>query len=493
MMVPVLEAALFFLAFFMVWYELSVTLIRFTAIDGILDDLLKFAYLAGIVTMALQLSSDDLLNKNIGGFMTGMIICLLCCTLLHIIYYFNIEHCQLYAQRRIVLYCSCICVLLFVSILGVLKLSLFTVFAVSVLILWISSNSFRVILTPNDEMLELPEEVFEHIVERWGVFVMIATGESILAMVATTNDIHEDMSYQHYIAILCAFGITYLVSHYYLESSKINSMHFHALMYPGSPGSVMWTLLHGVLAYLLMLVGAGWKLILHSLTLEVCWEDAERFGGIECTCNTKAYYGDADYCNPLDEAVMKFPCENYDKCYGAVGGSKRCDDEAVCCKNYYVNGECKDYDGSGWIEFSVLLGSSLCLSLIAMYLLRTSHPKFIFSWKSIVCRFPIILVLPIGAYWTSQLELQSFYYSVWCLIVMTISYFVDHLFIDIYQTDINPDLRKFYQPQITPEMREKILHEHLMEAKRKSLEFGRSHSLSRSREHSKSHGHGGHH
>merc|ERR1711971_1287721 len=32
MMVLVLEAALFFLAFFMVWYELSVTLIRFTAI-----------------------------------------------------------------------------------------------------------------------------------------------------------------------------------------------------------------------------------------------------------------------------------------------------------------------------------------------------------------------------------------------------------------------------------------------------------------------------
>merc|ERR1719361_1706491 len=206
MLVLVLEAALFFLAFFMVWYELSVTLIRFTAIDGILDDLLKFAYLAGIVTMALQLSSDDLLNKNIGGFMTGMIICLLCCTLLHIIYYFNIEHCQLYAQRRIVMYCSCICVLLFVSILGVLKLSLFTVFAVSVLILWISSNSFRVILTPNDEMLELPEEVFEHIVERWGLFVMIATGESILAMVATTDG-YDSIAYQHYISILCAFGI----------------------------------------------------------------------------------------------------------------------------------------------------------------------------------------------------------------------------------------------------------------------------------------------
>ena len=153
-------------------------------------------------------------------------------------------------------------------------------------------------------------------------------------------------------------------------------------------------------------------------------------------------------------------------------------------------GDSKDYDGSGWIEFSVLLGSSLTLSLIAMYLLRTSHPKFIFSWKSIACRFPIILVLPIGAYWTSQFEIQSFYYSVWCLIVMTISYFVDHLFIDIYQTDINPDLRTFYNSQITPEMREEILHQHLMEAKRKSLEFGRSHSISRSNTgHSKSHGH----
>ena len=174
--------------------------------------------------MSLQLSGDFFLSEHIEGLITGMIICLLCCTLLHIIYYFNVEHCQLYAQRRIMLYCFCIAVLLFVSILGVLKLSLFTVFAVSSLILWISSNSFRVILTPNDEMLELPEEVFEHIVERWGLFVMIATGESILAMIATTQSIDEDISYQHYISILCAFGITYLVSHYYLESSKINSL-----------------------------------------------------------------------------------------------------------------------------------------------------------------------------------------------------------------------------------------------------------------------------
>ena len=73
---------------------------------------------------------------------------------------------------------------------------------------------------------------------------------------------------------------------------------------------------------------------------------------------------------------------------------------------------------------------------------------------------------------------------------MTISYFVDHLFIDIYQSDINPDLRRFYNTQITPEMREEILHNHLAEAKRKSLEFGRSHSISRSNTaHSKSHGH----
>ena len=172
--------------------------------------------------MSLQLSSADLLSANIGGFITGMIICLMCCTVLHIIYYFNVEHCQLYAQRRIMLYCISITILLFVNILDVLKLSLFMVFFVSVSVLWISSNSFRVILTPNDEMLELPEEVFEHIIERWGLFVMIATGESILAMIATTEG-YDSIAYQHYISILCAFGITYLVSHYYLESSKINS------------------------------------------------------------------------------------------------------------------------------------------------------------------------------------------------------------------------------------------------------------------------------
>merc|ERR1719334_1941433 len=53
LMALILEASLFFLAFFTVWYELSVTLIRFSEIDGILDDILKWAYLAGIVTMTL--------------------------------------------------------------------------------------------------------------------------------------------------------------------------------------------------------------------------------------------------------------------------------------------------------------------------------------------------------------------------------------------------------------------------------------------------------
>ena len=187
-------------------------------------------------------------------------------------------------------------------------------------------------------------------------------------------------------------------------------MHFHALMYPGSPGSVMWTLLHGVLAYLLMLVGAGWKLILHSLTLEVCWEDAEELRGSECTCNPDANYGEAYYCDPDDDERVE--CEYYKYCKEAGQPDEECNAQHVCCKTFYVKGTCADYDGSGWIEFSVLLGSSLCLSLIAMYLLRTSHPKFIFSWKSILCRFPIILVLPIGAYWTSQFDLQSFYYSV---------------------------------------------------------------------------------
>ena len=112
-------------------------------------------------------------------------------------------------------------------------------------------------------------------------------------------------------------------------------MHFHALMYPGSPGSVMWTLLHGVLAYLLMLVGAGWKLILHSLSLEICWEDAERFEGISCTCDPAAYVGDAYYCDPAD--LTRVECTYYKYCYDEGTGGKRCDDEHKCCKNYYIN------------------------------------------------------------------------------------------------------------------------------------------------------------
>merc|ERR1712129_449655 len=113
------------------------------------------------------------------------------------------------------------------------------------------------------------------------------------------------------------------------------------------------------------------------------------------------------------------------------------------------------------------------------YLLRTAHPKFIFSAKSIACRAPIIFAIPCGAYWTSGFQTQSFYHGVWCLILMTISYFVDHLFIDIYQTDIKPELRTFYNAQIAPSLRQQTLQLHLMESKRKSLEFTRSASLSK--------------
>eukprot|EP01083_Nonionella_stella_P090123 251799_1 len=442
------EAAVFFSCFFTIWYELSVTLIRFSSCDSVADDCLKFVYLGGIVTMTLQMSKDEFLSCNISGFMTGCIVCLLCMTLLHIIYYFNVQNCQLYCRTRCALYCVSISCLFAASLYDNASVSLATCGAVSATILWISSNSFRVILTPNDELLELPQDVFEHTVERWGVFVMIATGESILALIATTNKLdandraqEEDIAFQHYIAILCAFGITYLVSHYYLESSKINSMHFHALMHPGSPGSVLWTTLHGVLAFCLMCVGAGWKLLLLSLSAEICWIDAEKYY-IYATKQSAQY---------VEELRQE------------------------CCHKYHIPNCSANFHG--WIEFSLILGASLTASLITMYLLRTSHPKFIFSWKSIICRFPIIFIIPCGAYWTNQFETQSFYYSVWCLILMTISYFVDHLFIDIYQSDIKPELRTFYDTQIAPELRQQTLQLHLMESKRKSLEFGRSTSL----------------
>lgn len=455
------------------WYELSVTLIRFTEVDGIFDDVLKFFYLAGIVTMTLQMEKTTFLSDHLSGFIMGIIICLLCITLLHIVYYFYVENCQLYARKRIMLYCVSILVLLLVSVVDDKFVSFLAITVVSVVILWISSNSFRVVLTPNEEMLELPEDVFEKIVERWGIFVMIATGESILALIATTNKLvqtsdgddasnakEENIEFQHYVAILCAFGITYLVSHYYLESSKVNNMHFHALMHSGSPGSVMWTLLHGLLGFFLMMVGAGWKLVLLSLSLEICWLEAEDYYEFETYEGNKA----ASY------AKYK------------------------CCDTYHLLGECQEYDGDGWMEFSVMLGCGLMASLITMYLLRTAHPKFIFSWKSVLCRIPIILMIPVGAYWTSSFETQSFYYSIWCMILMTIGYFVDHLFIDIYQTDIRPDLRTFYNTQVDPMTRETSLRMLTDLSKRKSVSvshthshhpstLNRQHSLSRSKSH----------
>ena len=48
------EVFVFFLTFFVVWYELSVTITRFTN-QHLVDQIVKFIFLCGIIAMTLQL------------------------------------------------------------------------------------------------------------------------------------------------------------------------------------------------------------------------------------------------------------------------------------------------------------------------------------------------------------------------------------------------------------------------------------------------------
>ena len=69
---------------------------------GMLDDVLIYVYLCGIVLLSVQIEiGTEAFGDNLLNFTIGMSICCCCLLILHIYYYKYVKAAQKYAERRI--------------------------------------------------------------------------------------------------------------------------------------------------------------------------------------------------------------------------------------------------------------------------------------------------------------------------------------------------------------------------------------------------------
>merc|ERR1719471_2188329 len=117
---------------------------------------------------------------------------------------------------------------------------------------WISINSFRVF---DDVHL-----TFEAFVERFGLFVMVLSGESILALVLMPDELDWEVYGAIFIGLMIMFHMKniYFWSNVELEAG-------HALIESNSPGSCMWVVAHACLGYFLMMIGVSFKIFFDDL------------------------------------------------------------------------------------------------------------------------------------------------------------------------------------------------------------------------------------
>lgn len=178
------ETLLFFFCFFIVWLELCQVNTRFHNLPGALDDTLFFVYLCGLIIMSVQMSSTEFLLTNKVGFLSGLITSFISVFLLHVAYLYYIPLAQRYAERRIKTYSFSIIVLVIALIVALASdkdddlANWWTVFSLILAcgaVLTVALISFRV----DPRYTNWTGEYFE---ERFGILIMILTGESILAL-----------------------------------------------------------------------------------------------------------------------------------------------------------------------------------------------------------------------------------------------------------------------------------------------------------------------
>jgi len=150
---------------------------------------------------------------------------------------------------------------------------------VGTIITFVSVNSFRVAFKPKvtaggtfkwnheQECLEAetgrPPRDDEPFIERFGLIVMITTGESILALIVGASEDFEQ-SYHYYLVVHLAFvTMFYMAKLYFASNTELHEG--HALVEDGMPGGVCWVVCHGVLAYALLFCGVGFKLLFYGM------------------------------------------------------------------------------------------------------------------------------------------------------------------------------------------------------------------------------------
>merc|ERR1719320_834786 len=141
----ILESTLFFAAFFCVWLELMTEFVRFQNMPGVLDDVVRFFYLFGIVLMAIQMENNQYLTNNFSGFLLAFDCSLSAILILHIYYiYYGVNDAIRYCKWRIGIYLLVI-TSTFISILvDQYYLNLFTLLVNVITLFCYSINSFRV-------------------------------------------------------------------------------------------------------------------------------------------------------------------------------------------------------------------------------------------------------------------------------------------------------------------------------------------------------------
>jgi len=272
----VLESTLFFSAFFCIWLELMTEFVRFRNMPGIIDDVVRFCYLFGIVMMAIQMENNQYLTNNFVGFLFAFDCSLSAILILHFYYlYYGVNDAIRYCKWRVGIY-TLVIVSTFISIqVNQYYLNLFILLINVITLLSYSINSFRVTESHKDRHLrrkelqrlaeeedkELDEPIEDHILERFGLFVMITMGESLLALVIAFA--YYDQEALTYTLIYVAFYMIFFIKIMYsMHNPELEDG--HALFEESCPGSVAYCAIHLVLCLSLLWMGVSWKLIFYK-------------------------------------------------------------------------------------------------------------------------------------------------------------------------------------------------------------------------------------
>jgi len=367
----ILESMLYFYGFFVVWLEMTTEFIRFRNMPGIIDDVMRFTYMLGIITMSVQIEQKKFMIENSSGYLIGLLLCIAVQWIVHFIYYARLDRAKRYAWWRLVSYSIAILFLIIAIAAGEESKTLVVIIiiVVSSMIVFVSVNSFRVAFKPvvtdggtfkSDHAGNIVAEEGggraptddEPFIERFGLIVMITTGESILALIVGASATFEQQ-YDFYLIVQLAFvTMFYMAKLYFASHTELHEG--HALVEDGVPGGVCWVLCHGILAYALLFCGVGFKLL------------------------------------------------------------------------FYVMG--KDYDDEYYRQ---ILCYSLALAVVCIIMIRTAHDKFIYHHVMLLRLIPISLIIA-GAYMTETLE-QSYGLVFWCMLMIITLYVMDEIFLEKFE------------------------------------------------------------